>query len=106
MEARGPLTTKAVGDYVVATKEWWIDPLDPEDKGANGISGVGDYVGVGRVAIGQRVRQGPTGVGATVVPVMSGGSMTAAWAGIVGVVALTLGGPLLWALSNRGKGGK
>ena len=30
-----PSTTKAVGDYVVATKEWWINPLDPEDKRAN-----------------------------------------------------------------------
>jgi hypothetical protein len=99
-----PSTNKAVGDYVVATKERWLDPLDPEDKGTSGISGTGDFVGIGMVPSG--VRQGSTGLArATDLPVARG-SVVGAWVGVVGIVAVTLGGPLLWSLSNSSKKGR
>jgi len=42
-----PSTDKPVGDYVLASKEWWIDPLDEKDMTTAQIAGAGDFIGVG-----------------------------------------------------------
>jgi hypothetical protein len=47
-----PSTDKAVGDYVMATEEWWIDPLDEKDGTTKRIAGTGDFVGVGSIPSG------------------------------------------------------
>jgi len=57
-----PSTNKPVGDYVTAKKEWWVDPLNPDDKTSTTIAGAGDFVGVGVIPVD---RQGSTGVGAS-----------------------------------------
>jgi hypothetical protein len=47
-----PSTDKHVGDYVNAKQEWWIDPLDVNDKTSSTVAGAGDFVGVGKLGHG------------------------------------------------------
>ena len=44
-----PSTNRVVGDYVMGTKEVWIDPLAPSEGLSAVSSESGDYVGVGRL---------------------------------------------------------
>lgn len=46
-----PSTDKLVGDYVMATEEWWIDPLDEKDDTTKRIAGTGDFIGVGTLGM-------------------------------------------------------
>jgi hypothetical protein len=57
-----PSSDKPVGEFHAAKQEWWIDPLDPNDKTSSTVSGAGDYVGVGA---SPGARPGYTGLGAS-----------------------------------------
>ena len=62
-----PSTDKPVGEYVVGTKEEWIDPMAPSNSaGVAGNDGSGDFVGIGRV--------GALSAAATTAPSSSGSS--------------------------------